>query len=94
MKGIFKSVVHPDPGNVLNPEGNDGWKLVNSVVPDSGSGESDQVGLNIFPLNRLGSFIIIDANIYLPGTAPHTRALSFVFDRMRRDSSRKRMRFY
>jgi len=45
MKGIFKRDVDPELSNVLNFEGNDGWKLVNSVVPASGLGESEQVVL-------------------------------------------------
>lgn len=45
MKGIFRRDVSPDLNNILNAEGKDGWRLVNSVVPTSGFGESDQVVL-------------------------------------------------
>lgn len=45
MKGVFKRDVSPDLDSVLNAEGKDGWKLVNSVVLASGFGESDQVVL-------------------------------------------------
>lgn len=44
-KGVFKRDVSPDLDSVLNAEGKDGWKLVNSVVSASGFGESDQVVL-------------------------------------------------
>ncbi|MHC4476394.1 MAG: DUF4177 domain-containing protein [Planctomycetota bacterium] len=37
MKGIFTKDVSPDLENVLNCEGKDGWRLVNSIVPASGS---------------------------------------------------------
>jgi hypothetical protein len=45
MKGIFKRDIGPALINVLNSEGNDGWKLVNSIVPASSFGESDQAVL-------------------------------------------------
>jgi hypothetical protein len=45
MHGIFKRDIDPDLHNVLNAEGNDGWKLANSIVQASGFGESDQVVL-------------------------------------------------
>jgi hypothetical protein len=45
IKGIFKRDISPDFDNILNAEGKEGWKLVNSVVPASGFGESDQVVL-------------------------------------------------
>lgn len=45
MKGVFRRDVSPDLTNILNAEGKDGWRLVNSVVPASSFGESDQVVL-------------------------------------------------
>ncbi len=45
MKGIFKRDVSPDLNNILNAEGKDGWRLVNSVVPAGSLGESEQVVL-------------------------------------------------
>jgi hypothetical protein len=45
MKGVFKKDVSGDLSDVLNAEGKDGWRLVNSVVPASGLGESDRVVL-------------------------------------------------
>ncbi len=43
MKGIFTKDVSPDLENVLNSEGRDGWRLVNTVLPASGLGESERV---------------------------------------------------
>jgi hypothetical protein len=43
IKGIFKRDVSPDLENVLNSEGRNGWRLVNSAVPASGFGESDRL---------------------------------------------------
>jgi hypothetical protein len=45
MKGVFTKDVSPDLENVLNTEGRDGWRLVNSVVPASGMGESERLVL-------------------------------------------------
>lgn len=45
IKGIFKRDISPDFENILNAEGKEGWELVNSIVPASGFGESDQVVL-------------------------------------------------
>jgi len=45
MKGVFARDVSPDLENVLNNEGRDGWRLVNSVVPASGMGESERLVL-------------------------------------------------
>ena len=45
MKGVFTRDVSPELGNVLNAEGRDGWRLVNSIVPASGMGESERVVL-------------------------------------------------
>jgi len=45
MKGVFKKDVSVELSDVLNAEGKDGWRLVNSVVPASGLGESDRVVL-------------------------------------------------
>jgi hypothetical protein len=45
MKGVFTKDVSPDLENVLNSEGKDGWRLVNSIVSASGFGESDKVVL-------------------------------------------------
>ena len=45
MKGIFTRDVSPDLESVLNSEGRDGWRLVNSVVVACGFGESKRVVL-------------------------------------------------
>ena len=45
MKGVLRRDVSPDLDSILNSEGKDGWRLVNSIVPASGFGESDQVVL-------------------------------------------------
>jgi len=45
MKGIFTKDVSPDLENVLKTEGKDGWRLVNSIIPTSGLGESERVVL-------------------------------------------------
>lgn len=44
-KAIFTKDVSPDLENVLNSEGRDGWRLVNTVLPASGLGESERVVL-------------------------------------------------
>lgn len=45
MKGVFTRDVSPELENVLSAEGRDGWRLVNSIVPASGMGESERVVL-------------------------------------------------
>ena len=45
MKGVFTRDVSPELENVLNAEGRDGWRLVDSIVPASGMGESQRVVL-------------------------------------------------
>jgi hypothetical protein len=45
MKGVFTRDVSPELENVLNAEGRDGWRLVNSIVPAGGMGESERVVL-------------------------------------------------
>ena len=45
MRGFFTKDVSPDLANVLDSEGKDGWRLVNSVVPASGFGESEKLVL-------------------------------------------------
>ena len=45
MKGVFKRDVSPDLDSVLNSEGRDGWRLVNSIVLARALGESERVVL-------------------------------------------------
>ena len=45
MKGVFKRDVSPDLDSVLNSEGRDGWRLVNSVVLAGDLGETKRVVL-------------------------------------------------
>lgn len=45
VKGIFTKDVSEDLENVLNSEGNDGWRWVNTVLPAGGLGESEKVAL-------------------------------------------------
>ena len=45
MKGVFTKDVSPDLENVLNSEGRDGWRLVNTVLPAGGLGESERLVL-------------------------------------------------
>ena len=44
-KDVFTRDVSPELESVLNAEGRDGWKLVNSIVPASFGGESERVVL-------------------------------------------------
>jgi len=43
--GILTKDVSPDLEDSLNSEGRDGWRLVNSVTPASGFGESAKLVL-------------------------------------------------
>jgi hypothetical protein len=45
MKGVFSRDVSPELESVLNTEGRDGWRLVSSIVPAGGFGESERVVL-------------------------------------------------
>ena len=45
MKGLFTKDVSPELENVLNSEGKDGWRLVNSILPASKLGESERLVL-------------------------------------------------
>ncbi|MFC1587862.1 DUF4177 domain-containing protein [Planctomycetota bacterium] len=43
--GIFSKDVSPDLNNALNSEGQDGWQLVNSIMPTTSLGETDRLVL-------------------------------------------------
>ena len=43
--GILTKDVSPDLDSALNSEGRDGWRLVNSITPAGGFGESDKLVL-------------------------------------------------
>jgi len=45
MKGFFTKDVSPDLESSLNSEGRDGWRLVNSITPSGGFGESEKLVL-------------------------------------------------